>query len=138
MDEPVWHPTSFTKNRDRLLNGEDSPRPSLRQSEPRPQRARKLLSREHFSLDGTLLEAAASLAESLRAIEEDDDERGDGAGEPPRGGRNSEVDWRGERRSNATHRSKTDPEARLARKGRGEETASRLHRPQLGRRTATV
>lgn len=116
MDEPVWHPTSFTKNRDRLLNGEVAEAffAAIRAQAA----ARKLLSREHFSLDGTLLEAAASL-KSLRAIEEDDDERGD---EPPRGGRNSEVDWRGERRSNATHRSKTDPEARLARKGRGKET----------------
>src|SRR5690606_10758265 len=78
--------------------------------------SKKLLSREHFSLDGTLLEAAASL-KSLRPIGEDKDE------EPPPGGggRNPEVDWRGERRGNETHRSATDPEARLAKKGRGKE-----------------
>jgi transposase len=109
LDEPVWHPTTFTKNRDRLLSAavaEAFFRAIRSQAE-----AHKLLSREHFSLDGTLLEAAASL-KSLQPIEEGGDE------EPPRpGGRNPEVDWRGQRRSNATHRSTTDPEARLARKG---------------------
>jgi len=109
MDEPVWHPTTFTKNRDRLLSAavaEAFFRAIRGQAE-----AHKLLSREHFSLDGTLIEAAASL-KSLQPIERDDDE------EPPRpGGRNPEVDWRGKRRGNQTHRSSTDPEARLARKG---------------------
>ena len=77
--------------------------------------AHKLLSREHFSVDGTLLEAAAAL-KSLRPIEEDEGE------EPPRGGgRNPDVDFHGQRRGNATHRSTTDPEARLARKGAGKE-----------------
>ena len=109
MDEPVWHPTTFTKNRDRLLNSEIAEaffRAIRDQAE-----AHKLLSREHFSLDGTLVEAAASL-KSLRPLEAGDDD------EAPRpGGRNPEVDWRGKRRGNATHRSTTDPEARLARKG---------------------
>ena len=109
LDEPVWHPTTFTKNRDRLLTAAVA---EAFFSAIRSQaEAGKLLSREHFSVDGTLLEAAASL-KSLRPIEADDDEA------PPRpGGRNPEVDWRGERRGNATHRSTTDPEARLARKG---------------------
>ena len=110
MDEPVFHPTSFTKNRDRLLTAavaEAFFRAIRGQAE-----AHKLLSREHFSVDGTLIEAAASL-KSLRPIEQGDDEDA-----PPRGGgRNPEVDWRGERRGNGTHRSTTDPEARLARKG---------------------
>jgi transposase len=111
MDEPVWHPTTFTKNRDRLLTTEVAEaffRAIRGQAE-----AGRLLSREHFSVDGTLLEAAASL-KSLRPLEQGDDD------EPPAprgGGRNPEVDWRGERRGNATHRSTTDPEARLARKG---------------------
>ena len=109
MDEPVWHPTTFTKNRERLLTAavaEAFFRAIRAQAE-----AGRLLSREHFSVDGTLIEAAASL-KSLRPIEEGDDDP------PPRGGgRNPEVDWRGERRGNATHRSTTDPEARLARKG---------------------
>jgi transposase len=115
LDEPVWHPTTFTKNRDRLLTS------AVAEAFFRAIRgqaaAHKLLSREHFSVDGTLIEAAASL-KSLRPIEQGDDE------EPPAprgGGRNPEVDWRGERRGNGTHRSTTDPEARLARKGNGRE-----------------
>lgn len=109
MDEPVWHPTTFTKNRDRLLTAAVAE--AFFEAIRAQAAAHKLLSREHFSLDGTLIEAAAAL-KSLRPIEDDHDEA------PPRpGGRNPEVDWRGERRSNATHRSTTDPEARLARKG---------------------
>jgi len=117
MDEPVWHPTTFTKNRDRLLNSEIAA--AFFEAIRAQAEAHKLLSREHFSLDGTLIEAAASL-KSLRPIAED---TGD---EPPSrgGGRNAEVDWRGERRGNATHRSTTDPEARLARKGNSQ--AARL------------
>jgi len=110
MDEPVWHPTTFTKNRDRLLTAAvaDAFFGAIRSQAE----AHKLLSREHFSLDGTLIEAAASL-KSLRPSEEGEDDEA-----PPRpGGRNPEVDWRGKKRSNATHRSTTDPEARLARKG---------------------
>ena len=109
MDAPVWHPTTFTKNRDRLLSAEVA---EAFFSAIRAQaEAHKLLSREHFSLDGTLIEAAASL-KSLQPIEKGADE------EPPApGGRNPEVDWRGQRRGNASHRSRTDPEARLARKG---------------------
>ncbi len=111
LDEPVWHPTTFTKNRDRLLTAEVAE--AFFEAIRAQAEAHKLLSREHFSLDGTLIEAAASL-KSLRPIEQGDDE------EPPAphgGGRNPEVDWRGERRGNASHRSTTDPEARLARKG---------------------
>ena len=110
MDEPVWHPTTFTKNRDRLLTSEVAEAffCAIRSQAE----AHKLLSREHFSLDGTLIEAAASL-KSLRPLEEGEDDE-----QPPRpGGRNPELDWRGQRRSNASHRSTTDPEARLARKG---------------------
>ena len=71
LDEPVWHPTTFTKNRDRLLTREVA---EAFFCAIRAQAAsNKLLSREHFSLDGTLLEAAASL-KSLRPIEEDEDE----------------------------------------------------------------
>ena len=115
MDEPVWHPTSFTKNRDRLLNGAVA---EAFFAAIRSQAAsHKLLSREHFSLDGTLLEAAASL-KSLRPIAGSQEKDPP----PPRGGgRNPEIDWRGEKRGNATHRSATDPEARLARKGNGQE-----------------
>jgi transposase len=112
LDEPVFHATSFTKNRDRLLNSRIAEAffVAIRaQAE-----AHKLLSAEHFSLDGTLVEAAASL-KSLQPIGEE------GAGPPSGGGRNPRVDFHGQRRTNATHRSTTDPEARLARKGRGKE-----------------
>jgi len=114
MDEPVFHATSFTKNRDRLLNTEIAEAffAAIRSQAE----AHKLLSREHFSVDGTLLEAAAAL-KSLRPI------AGDAGEEPPAsgGGRNPDVDFHGERRGNETHRSTTDPEARLARNGSGEE-----------------
>ena len=113
LDQPLFHVTSFTKNRDRLLNSEIAEAffAAIRDQAE----AHQLLSREHFSVDGTLIEAAAAL-KSLRPIDGDEGE------EPPAGGgRNPDVDWRGERRGNASHRSTTDPEARLARKGRGRE-----------------
>jgi len=116
MDEAVWHATTFTKNRDRLLNTEIAEAffCAIRSQAA----AHKLLSREHFSVDGTLVEAAASL-KSLRPLEGGDDE----GNEPPSGGggRNPRVDFHGEKRGNASHRSRTDPEARLARKGAGKE-----------------
>jgi transposase len=113
LDQPVFHVTSFTKNRKRLLSSEIA---EAFFSAIRSQaEAHKLLSREHFSLDGTLIEAAAAL-KSLRPIDADEGE------EPPAGGtRNPDVDFHGERRGNETHRSTTDPEARLARKGKGKE-----------------
>ena len=113
LDQPLFHVTSFTKNRDRLLNSEITEAffCAIRDRAE----AGRLLSREHFSVDGTLIEAAAAL-KSLRPIDEDEGE------EPPAGGgRNPDVDWRGERRGNRSHRSSTDPEARLARKGDGRE-----------------
>lgn len=114
LDQPVFHVTSFTKNRARLLTSEIAEAffVAIRDQAE----AHKLLSREHFSVDGTLLEAAAAL-KSLRPIDEDEDQEPPAAG----GSRNRNVDFHGERRSNATHRSTTDPEARLARKGRGKE-----------------
>ena len=114
LDQPVFHPTSFTKNRRRLLTSEVA---AAFCAQIRDQaEAHRLLSREHFSVDGTLLEAAAAL-KSLRPIEEDEGE------EPPvaPSGRNPSVDFHGCRRGNASHRSSTDPEARLARKGNGRE-----------------
>jgi len=116
LDEPVFHATSFTKNRQRLLTTEIAEAffAAIRgQAE-----AHKLLSREHFSVDGTLIEAAAAL-KSLRPLEEDEGE------EPPAGGgRNPDVDFHGQRRGNLSHRSTTDPEAKLARKGNGKEPGS--------------
>ena len=105
IDDAVWDVTVFTKNRDRLLEGEvaqaffDQVLAQAGEAE--------LLSSEHFTVDGTLIEAWAS-HKSLK--------RKDGPPEPPREGRNPEVDFRKEKRSNATHQSTTDPEARLYRK----------------------
>jgi transposase len=115
LDQPVFHPTSFTKNRRRLLTSEVA---EAFFAQIRDQaEAHQLLSAEHFSVDGTLLEAAASL-KSLRPIEPDQGQEPPAA---PGGGRNPSVDFHGEQRGNRTHRSTTDPEARLARKGKGRE-----------------
>src|ERR671916_422778 len=111
MDAPVWDVTVFTKNRDRLLEG-DIARGFLRAVLVAPA-VKRLLSTEHFSVDGTLIEAWASM-KSFRPKDTSD--------EPPSdGGRNAEVNFRGEVRSNATHASTTDPDARLYRKGKGKE-----------------
>ena len=115
VSQPVFHVTSFTKNRDRLLNTEIAE--AFFAAVRDQAEAHRLRSREHFSVDGTLLEAAASL-KSLRPIEESEEEEPPAA---PGGGRNPDVDFHGQRRGNATHRSTTDPEARLARKGDGRE-----------------
>ena len=109
MDHSFDH-SVFAKNRQRLLDA-DVAREFLLEIVGQA-REQRLLSEEHFSVDGTLLEAWASV-KSFRPRDED---------EPPSdGGRNPEVDFRGERRSNDTHRSTTDPEARLAKKGKGKE-----------------
>jgi transposase len=110
VDDPVWDVTVFTKNRDRLLEGEIAAK-FLRAVLDRP-KVKALLSDEHFSVDGTLIQAWASM-KSFRPK--------DGSGEPPSPGRNGERDFHGERRSNATHASTTDGEAKLYRKGRGKE-----------------
>jgi transposase len=113
MDAPVWDVTVFTKNRDRLLEG-DIARAFLQALLADP-RVKPLLSDEHFSVDGTLIEAWASM-KSFRPK--------DGGGEPPAAGRNGERDFHGEKRSNETHASTTDPDARLYKKAEGQ--ASKL------------
>jgi transposase len=110
VDDPVWDATTFTKNRDRLLAGEVAQR-FLAAVLAQP-RVKRLLSSEHFSVDGTLLEAWASV-KSFRPR--------DGLGGPPGSGCNSERDFHGERRRNDTHTSTTDGDARLFRKGPGKE-----------------
>lgn len=111
MDAAVWHPTVFTHNRDRLLEAEVA-REFLAALLSRP-RVKKLLSNEHFSVDGTLIDAWASM-KSFRAK--------DGSGEPPGPGRNGERNFHNEQRSNETHASTTDPDARLYRKAAGRES----------------
>ena len=119
LDQPLFHATSFTKNRARLLSSEIAQ--AFFEAIRNQAEAHKLLSREHFSVDGTLTEAAAAL-KSLRPIDEDEgEEPPSGGGCNPGGTRNPDVDFHGQRRGNQSHRSTTDPEARLARKGAGKE-----------------
>jgi transposase len=110
MDDRVWDVTVFTKNRNRLLQGEIAE--SFFQAVLEQAREAGLLSDEHFTVDGTLIEAWAG-HKSFRPKDED----GGGSG----GARPSGRDFHGERRKNDTHASTTDPEARLFRKGRGKE-----------------
>ena len=111
LDEAVWDATTFTKNRDRLLEGSVA-REFLVQVVGRAREA-GLVSDEHFTVDGTLLEAWASL-KSFQAKEPK-------PAAPPDDPGNPTVDFHGQKRSNETHASKTDPDARLARKGPGKE-----------------
>ena len=111
MDDEVWDHSTFAKNRDRLLGGEVADK-FFAQVLGQAKKA-DLLSKEHFSVDGTLIEALASL-KSYRPKEED---------EPPGsgGGRNPTVNFHGEKRSRDTHESKTDKDALLFKKGKGKE-----------------
>jgi transposase len=111
-DEEVWDATTFTKNRDRLLEADVAKEFLARVVEQA--RAKGLTSDEHFTVDGTLLEAWAS-AKSFQPKQEKPLPPPDDLGNPT-------VNFRGERRSNETHESKTDGEALLARKGEGKES----------------
>lgn len=110
LDEPVWDVTVFTKNRDRLLDG-DVAREFLYEV-VRQAQEKNLTSDEHFTVDGTLVEAWASLKSFQRKDEKNT---------PPDDPGNPSVDFHGEKRSNQTHASTTDPDALLARKGNGKE-----------------
>ena len=110
IEDPVWDATTFTKNRDRLLEGDVAAQ--FLAAVLAQDKVKALLSSDHFSVDGTLLEAWASL-KSFRPK--------DGSGDPPGPGRNGERDFHGEPRRNDTHVSTTDPETRLFRKGLGKE-----------------
>jgi transposase len=111
LDDAIWDVTVFTKNRERLLDGDIAE--AFFQAVLRQARERGLLSDEHFTVDGTLLEAWASVKSYQRK---------DGKNAvPPDDPGNATVDFHGEKRSNDTHESKTDPEAKMARKGKGKE-----------------
>ena len=110
IDEAVWDHSSFSTNRDRLLSGEIAAkflRAVLAQS-----KVKRLISSDHFSVDGTLIEAWASIKSFRRKDGNDDDPQGPG--------RNAERNFHKEKRSNETHASTTDPEARLYKKGDGQ------------------
>jgi transposase len=111
IDDPVWDVTVFTKNRERLLAADVAK--TLFAEVLAQARSRDLLSTEHFTVDGTLIEAWAS-HKSFKPKEGADHQPPDDPGNPT-------VNFHGERRSNATHQSTTDSEARLARKGPGKE-----------------
>jgi transposase len=110
LDEPVWDVTVFTKNRNRLLEG-DVAREFLCEVVKQAQ-SKGLTSDEHFTVDGTLIEAWASLKSFQRK---------DQKNPPPDDPGNPTVNFHGEKRSNQTHESTTDPDALLARKGNGKE-----------------
>jgi len=112
VDDAAWDHSVFSKNRDRLLAGDIAAK-FLASVLAQP-KVRELVSTDHFSVDGTLIEAWASM-KSVKPR--------DGSGEPPvqGGGRNAEADFHGQKRTNHTHASATDPEARLYRKGKGKE-----------------
>ncbi|HKQ46066.1 MAG TPA: IS5 family transposase [Rhizomicrobium sp.] len=110
VDDAVWDHSTFSKNRDRLLEGEIAAK-FLNALLAQPQ-VKQLLSSEHFSVDGTLIEAWASLKSFRRKDGSDNDHEGPG--------RNAERSFHKEKRSNQTHESTTDPEARLYKKGDGQ------------------
>lgn len=116
LDDPVWDVTVFTKNRDRLLEGDIAQR--FFQAVLSEARQRQLLSAEHFTIDGSLVRAWAGQKSFQR--------RGRRRGRSDDPG-NPTVDFHGERRTNATHESTTDPEARLAKKGAGHEAHLAYH-----------
>jgi transposase len=113
LDDPVWDHSTFSKNRDRLLDADVAAK--FLEAVLRHAQVKRFLSDDHFSVDGTLVEAWASL-KSFRARDASD--------EPPAPGRNGERDFHGEKRSNDTHASTTDPDAKLYRKSA--HTAAKL------------
>jgi transposase len=114
-NDPVWHPTVFTKNRDRLLEGAVAD--EFFSLIVEQARRKRLLSDEHFTVDGTLIEAWAG-QKSFQRKEKDDDP----LNPPPADrGSNPTVNWHKQKRSNDTHESTTDPMARLYKKSRGSE-----------------
>ena len=112
MDDEVWDHSVFSKNRERLM--EHDVATAFFHSVKEQAEQAGLMSNEHFTVDGTLIEAWASM-KSFRPKDEDHN--------PPKGGgRNQEVDYKGQKRKNDTHRSTTDPDSRLLRKGKGKES----------------
>jgi transposase len=122
VDDAAWDHSVFSKNRDRLLDGDIAAK-FLAAVLAQP-RVKKLLSTDHFSVDGTLIEAWASM-KSYKPKDGADEPPGTSSRRPRKlacgGGRNAEADFHGKKRSNETHASTSDPDARLYRKGKGKE-----------------
>ncbi len=112
MDDPIWDPTVFSKNRERLLAGAVAQ--AFFEQVLAQARERGLLSDDHFTVDGTLIEAWAG-QKSFKPREAPP------PSQPPDDPSNPSLDFRGERRTNATHASTTDPQARLYKKAKGQE-----------------
>ena len=112
VDDPAWDHSTFSKNRDRLLA--DDTAAKFLGAVLAQRQVKGLLSTDHFSVDGTLIEAWAS----MKSVKPKDDRN-----EPPvgGGGRNAEADFHGQKRTNDTHGSTTDPEAKLYKRGKGKE-----------------
>jgi transposase len=113
LDDPSWNATTFTKNRDRLVQHEVAR--LFFEEVVRQAKKAQLISAEHFTVDGTLIEAWASLKSFRKKGEKREDRR------PPDDPSNPTVNFHGEKRRNDTHESTTDPESKLARKGKGKE-----------------
>jgi len=111
LDEPIWSPTTFSKNRDRLLEGDIAA--AFFDAVRAQAEAAGLLSDEHFTVDGTMLEAWASLKSFQR--------KDAGPSDPPEDPGNPTINFHGDTRKNDTHASTTDPDAQLYRKGKGKE-----------------
>lgn len=119
IDDPVWNHSTFSKNRDRVLTEHIAQR--LFDEVKRQAYAKQLMSRDHFSVDGTLMDACASMKsfvpkQSEQEKDDSDSNHSDGST------RNADVDFKGQKRSNATHESTTDPDARLYRKSAGQSS----------------
>src|SRR6266849_3654336 len=127
MDDEVWDASTFSKNRERMLEGDIAE--AFFQGVLGEARAGQLLSDEHFTVDGTLLEAWAS-HKSFRPVDPVAKDKNDQEPKPPAARwdeNNPTINYRGEKRSNQTHCSTTDPEAMLARKGQGKEAKLSYH-----------
>lgn len=118
VDDAVWDHSTFSKNRDRLLEADVAAK--FLEAVLRHPKVKRFLSDDHFSVDGTLVEAWASL-KSFRAKDGSDEPPAGPAGGGQKRGRNGERDFHGQKRTNDTHASTTDPEARLCKKGKGKE-----------------
>ena len=115
LDAAVWDVTMFTKNRERLIEGDIASK--FMAAVLNQERVKALLSDDHSAVDGALIEAWASMKSFRPKSLPSGCDPGDGSGAPPAPGRNGERDFHGEKRSNQTHASTTDPDARLYRKG---------------------